>query len=666
MTDVGEVKIRVTADLDDFKKQILDLKKSMPSFTAVGGGGGGSASTSSWQKSTIIIQQKVDKQLADNAKKAMREIEKSMKSQFESMGLGKEKAKTSGFVKLFEDALAGIAGTARLRGPLAYGIGVAGKTLGVAAPIIGALILLKDTLETGFGVLFKVLGVIMKLLGLLIMPVVNLLIPLLLPILWMLGPIVKLVSVILKPVYKLLMDMIKSAKESGIVGLDLAMFGMLLGIGLIKGVMAAADTLGPLITKLGMAALTVMAGSFAGRMLGTAVGGKTGGDVGASLGGVGGALFSAAPVVDEMTKLILSAAALKFALGGISFSTLTFTLVGLGKSLAAGIALWSGGIATSISGLGSAIGLAITASPLGALIGGAIFAAILAYMLKDNPLIKAAADALQKATYPLALEITNALQRVLPSVFGKLPEGADKGTMSSTIADVVYNLLHLAPITMSLRTPLSAEAPAKALGDTLKTTNDSMCLMSDTAKYVATSSFTTLSGTALSSSEALEMFEKQTGEMGATMDDLNANAVAFSQFLLTGSGLNAYATNSASKYAGAGGSLNLNIGPGSSRIKDQWYDAAGNPVSGDPRGGAPESLGLGDRDVGSWGDFIQRPGQAPVSFSSSDTIVGFKAGSGGGGININIPVQGILNDDLKRKIVELVDRRLSEKMRGVA
>lgn len=70
----------------------------------------------------------------------------------------------------------------------------------------------------------------------------------------------------------------------------------------------------------------------------------------------------------------------------------------------------------------------------------------------------------------------------------------------------------------------------------------------------------------------------------------------------------------------------------------------------------------------SFNDFIIRPGQPPQSFSSQDTVVGFKGGKmpgGGGGNNITINVNAAINSDmdLKRLASQLAENLNTEMQR---
>lgn len=70
-----------------------------------------------------------------------------------------------------------------------------------------------------------------------------------------------------------------------------------------------------------------------------------------------------------------------------------------------------------------------------------------------------------------------------------------------------------------------------------------------------------------------------------------------------------------------------------------------------------------------YSDFIQRPGQPATQFSADDTIIGVKDSSSlGGNVNVtlNIPQSVVLNDQARREIVSLVDRRLAEMIRSVS
>ena len=58
-------------------------------------------------------------------------------------------------------------------------------------------------------------------------------------------------------------------------------------------------------------------------------------------------------------------------------------------------------------------------------------------------------------------------------------------------------------------------------------------------------------------------------------------------------------------------------------------------------------------------DFIQRPGQAPISFSADDTIVGTKGGLGGTTINITGNIYGVNADDISNAIMKQLKTKIS-------
>lgn len=73
-------------------------------------------------------------------------------------------------------------------------------------------------------------------------------------------------------------------------------------------------------------------------------------------------------------------------------------------------------------------------------------------------------------------------------------------------------------------------------------------------------------------------------------------------------------------------------------------------------------FGGGGGGTGVKQDFLMRPGQAPVSFSPNDTIVGTKGGLPGNGVNItqNITVTGTLKEELENMIQDNNSRLVDE------
>ncbi len=95
----------------------------------------------------------------------------------------------------------------------------------------------------------------------------------------------------------------------------------------------------------------------------------------------------------------------------------------------------------------------------------------------------------------------------------------------------------------------------------------------------------------------------------------------------------------------------------SAAIQSMWSKLTGGGDGGNDTGGAASNPALND--------FIMRPGQAPVSFSPDDTVVGFKGSApnmGGGGITINISNPVLLDDEAIRTLTSRISAELQSEI----